>query len=66
MNQYKNLVELPSVTLDDPLLQQAMGGNMTLGDFSTMLREDARWLDTNNARDTHYTTLGQLGRQMGF
>jgi len=64
--QYKNLLEVADVGLDDPFVQEAMSNNMTLGDFSTTLRNDPRWMNTNNARDTHYTTLGQLGRQMGF
>lgn len=66
MQQYKSLLEVADVGLDDPLVQSAMGNNMTLGDFSTKLREDSRWMETSNARDTHYTQLGALGRQMGF
>lgn len=66
MQQYKNLMEVPTVGLDDPMLQQAMSDGMTIGDFATALRSDPAWMKTNNARDTHYQVMGQLGRQMGF
>ena len=66
MATFSNLLEVGAPGLDNPLIQKALTGSMTLGDFETELRNDPRWMNTNNARDTHYQTLGQLGRQMGF
>jgi len=54
---------------------QAMGGTpaptaagqmMSLRDFSNMLRQDPRWEKTQNARDSAYSMLHQLGADFGL
>lgn len=66
IEQYKSILEVPTVGLDDTALQAAMANGTTLGDFGNELRRDPRWMDTSNARTSHYQTLGALGEQMGF
>jgi LAS superfamily LD-carboxypeptidase LdcB len=59
----------------DPLLRQALSGvgepgkeraPMALWDFETRLRRDARWMKTNNARDSLVGVAGQVLRDFGF
>jgi hypothetical protein len=39
---------------------------MPLYQFTNMLRQDPRWQQTDNAKQTAYGMLHQLGQDMGF
>ncbi|HCD00401.1 MAG TPA: hypothetical protein DER64_07715 [Planctomycetaceae bacterium] len=66
---YANILELtaPDFTNDD--LISALGNAdaaPNLHDFKQGLREDPRWLDTQNAEQQYFSTFGKIGRLMGF
>lgn len=73
IQSYSKLMETdePSVTLDDPLIKQALQGTTrkdsptpvteTVYEFEQRLRKDPRWLKTGNAKEaTTNATLGVL------
>ena len=75
-----NTLELDpnSIALSDPTLMKALQGtttttagkttatSTTLYDFQRQLRNDPRWAQTQNAKDTISTALVHIGRDFGF
>ena len=69
---YSNLLETGEPTFRDEqfsrFLDDGVGseGGMSMYEFKKALRQDARWANTQNAKDTYAQNLGSLGRLMGF
>ncbi|KKL61179.1 hypothetical protein LCGC14_2197910 [marine sediment metagenome] len=63
---YMQTLEVPNMGLTDPVLNRALADGTNLADFRVGLRNDDRWLETQNAKDEMNTTISQLGRTMGF
>jgi hypothetical protein len=63
---YQQLLETGDPGLFNNKMQRALKNNMSLEDFSTMLRKDPRWEHTQNAQDEYANVAAELGRQMGF
>ena len=65
---YKTLLETGTPSFKDDLLKQHLGGQEipSVYDFERLLRKDPRWQQTKNAKDSYYSTYGQIGRLMGF
>ena len=66
MQMYMQTLELAEPALDDADLAQALAEGMNLADFKQKLRQDDRWLETDNARTEMNSTISGLGRVMGF
>jgi hypothetical protein len=66
LEMFSNQLEVARPSLLDKTVQTALQSGQSLTEFKMSLREDSRWLETQNARDQMFTTFGQLGRQMGF
>ena len=66
MQMYMNTLETGEVELDDPAMSQALAEGMNMADFRRQLRQDDRWLETDNARNEFNTKISGLGRVMGF
>ena len=66
MQTYMQTLELPQVELDNPSLSRALADGVTLGDYRQTLRQDDRWLETDNARVEMNEKISSLGRVMGF
>ena len=70
----KDLLEIPEVKLNDPLLNQVIGnsdkqGNpvaMSLFDFRKKVRQDDRWQYTDNASQAVGDLATNIARTMGF
>ena len=66
---YSNILELATPTFTNDDLRTALGNAdqvPNLWQFKQNLRQDPRWKDTKNARDSYYGTFGKIGRLMGF
>lgn len=63
---YSNTLEVARPDLLNRDVQTALQQGMSLTDFKRQLRDDPRWMKTQQAKDQMFTTFGQLGRQMGF
>lgn len=76
ISRMANLLELDpsSIELTDPMIRQALSGNgpdgkpaaMGLWDFEKALRNDARWMQTKNAKDEFDSTVVDVLRTFGF
>ena len=66
MQLYQQTLEVPEVELDDATLGQALSEGLSLSEFKSRLRQDDRWLETDNARGEMNTKISSLGRVMGF
>ena len=66
MQMYMQTLELGEPALDDKDLAQALAEGTNLADFKQRLRQDERWLKTDNARTEMNTKVSSLGRVMGF
>ncbi len=66
MQMYMQTLELSEPALDDKDLAQALAEGMNLADFKQQLRQDDRWLETDNARTEMNTKISGLGQVMGF
>ena len=75
-DSYSKILEVPStnVKLSDPLIQSAISGKDAKGkpaaksvwEFEQALRNDPRWLKTNNAQDQIMQTGHQILQQFGL
>jgi len=63
-------IDPSSITLDDPTIQKALAGDgknpTPLYAFNQMLKQDSRWQYTDNAKNSVYDTLAQVGKDWGF
>lgn len=63
-------IDPSSITLNDPTIQKALHGDGTtplpLYAFNQMLKSDARWQHTDNAKNSAYDTIAQIGKDFGF
>lgn len=77
VNSMANILEIDpdSITLQDPTIRKALASKdpktgkpaaMAMYDFEDSLRQDARWQNTDNAKQTAATTLLGLGQRMGM
>ena len=75
IQSYGKLLELnpENLNIDDPLIQRALQSKddkgkpatQTLYDFEQTLRNDPRWAETNNARDTMTSTANAVLKTFG-
>ncbi len=66
MQMYMQTLELAEVDLDNKDIAAALASGENLADFKSKLRHDARWLETDNAKNEMNTKISSLGRVMGF
>lgn len=72
IQQAANTLEIdPSaITLNDKNIQQALTGDgkapMPLWAFQQALKKDPRWQHTDNAKNSAYDTIAQIGKDWGF
>lgn len=63
-------IDPSSITLNDPTIQKALHGDGTaplpIYAFNQMLKSDARWQYTDNAKNSAYDTISQIGKDWGF
>jgi hypothetical protein len=59
-------VNQDTIDLNDPLLTDALTGDMTLTDFRQRLRKDPRWQFTQNAQDETLGALSSVLRDFGL
>jgi hypothetical protein len=45
-------LDAASIQLSDPYIQEALGGQIGLGDFYQKVRQDPRWMNTRNAQNS--------------
>ena len=66
MQMYMQTLEVGEVELDQEDIARALADGQNLAEFKQSLRDDDRWLETDNARDEMNTKVSSLGRVMGF
>lgn len=72
IQQMGNTLEIDpsSINLTDPTIQKALQGDgktpTTLYQFTQQLKADPRWGKTDNAKNSAYDTLAQIGKDFGF
>lgn len=62
-----------AITLDDPMIQKAIGGfsqdgtptAMNLGEFQMLLRKDPRWMQTTKAQNSVTSTFADVMKMFG-
>jgi len=69
---YSSLLETSEPTFRDEsfsrFLDDGLGseGGFNMYEFKKALRQDARWANTQNAKDMYAQSMGSIGRMMGF
>ena len=55
-----------SITLSDPYIQEALGGQIGLGDFFQKVRQDPRWMNTRRAQNSIASTTSRVMEMFGL
>jgi hypothetical protein len=55
-----------SIQLNDPYIQEALGGQIGLGDFYQKVRQDPRWMNTRNAQNSIASTATKVMEMFGL
>lgn len=65
VEKYKTVME-KEADMFDPQIQSALNAGQPIWEFEQGLKRSSGWLQTKNARDSIGTSIGNLGRLMGF
>jgi len=55
-----------SIQLQDPYIQEALGGQISLGDFYQKVRQDPRWMNTRKAQNSIASTASRVMEMFGL
>ena len=76
LSRMQDILEIPeeSIDLDNPFISSALGNvnekgeqtGMSYGEFETKLRNDPRWENTKNGKNTLMNTTNNFMKSMGF
>jgi len=55
-----------SIQLQDPYIQEALGGQISLGDFYQKVRQDPRWMNTRKAQNSIASAASRVMEMFGL
>jgi hypothetical protein len=59
-------LDAASIQLQDPYIQEALGGQVSLGDFYQKVRQDPRWMNTRKAQNSIASTASKVMEMFGL